>query len=75
MQRALEALTVDDSQPRSPATKVTRRTIILGLTAAIVLSIVVVAANLQSARANSATWDEPLYMFLGRQAALGQRRS
>jgi hypothetical protein len=37
----------------------------------IALSAVVLAANLQSARANSATWDEPLYMFLGRQAALG----
>ena len=35
------------------------------------LSSVVLVANLQSARANSATWDEPLYLFLGRQAALG----
>lgn len=38
---------------------------------AVALSAVVLVANLQSARANSATWDEPLYMSLGRHAVLG----
>ncbi len=34
--------------------------------AAVVLTGVTVLVNVQSARANSATWDESLYMFLGR---------
>jgi hypothetical protein len=60
----------DEARPNP--TTVARKPLLAGAVAAIGLAIITVAAVSQAARANSATWDESLYMYLGREAIIGQ---
>ena len=49
---------------------VTRHHAIKLLISGLMLTVIVAALTLQSADANSATWDESLYLYLGRHAAI-----
>jgi 4-amino-4-deoxy-L-arabinose transferase-like glycosyltransferase len=54
---------------RPPPIKVARQQTAV-VAAAVVLAAITMAVNVQSARANSATFDESIYLFLGRQQLL-----
>lgn len=61
---------MNDVLPQPPATKVARRPRLVLAAAAALLTALVLLASGEAARTNSATWDETLYLFLGRQALL-----
>lgn len=60
----------DEARPNS--TTVARKSLLPGVVVAIALAVLTVAAVSQAAKSNSATWDESLYMYLGREAIIGQ---
>src|SRR6187455_1513025 len=61
------------SDPWMPAqaSKVARPSAVTLLAAAVILSGVVLAIALPARRANSATWDETMYLSLGQRALVG----